>query len=64
MSPSIPILVMAGHADSQNIQGEGTAGEAVDLRQESPMDPSISDELFWNLKVTEEVVKIGKKIGN
>jgi len=30
LSADVPILVMAGHADSQGIAGPGTAGEAVD----------------------------------
>ncbi len=61
VSPTIPILVMAGHADSQGIEGEGTAGEAVGLLGYSPMDPTMSDELFWNLKIRDNVVKIGKQ---
>ncbi len=60
VSSSISILVMAGHADSQDIPGEGTSGEAVALKGLSPMDPSMSDELFWNLKVRDNVVKVGK----
>lgn len=59
----VPILVLAGHADSQNSIGRGTLGEAVSLNGALPMDPYISDELFWNLKVQKEVVKIGKKRG-
>ena len=27
------------------------------------MDPEISDELFWNLKLQESIVKLGKKKG-
>ncbi len=63
VSPSLSILVMAGHADSQGIAGAGTAGAAVDLRGASPMDESMSDELFWNLKIRDAVVEIGKKRG-
>ena len=59
----IQILILAGHADSQGIAGAGTAGEAVDIKKESPMDPSISDELYWNLKIQTAIVKIGKKKG-
>ncbi len=61
--PTIQILVMAGHADSQNILGEGTSGEAVALRGELPMDSNISDELFWNLKVVGALVRLGRKNG-
>ncbi len=60
---SIPILLMAGHADSQNMNGAGTAGEAVDLMGASPMDPTMRDELFWNLWICDEVVKLGRKYG-
>ena len=59
----IPILILAGHADSQGIAGAGTSGEAVDKLGLNPMDPEISDELFWNLKLQESIVKIGKKKG-
>ena len=60
---SLPILVLAGHADSQGIAGAGTAGEAVAIKGKSPMNPKISDELFWNLKVRDAVVRLGKKRG-
>ncbi len=60
---SMSILIMAGHADSQGIAGAGTAGELVDLKGENPMDPQISDELYWNLKVLEFVVKLGREKG-
>ncbi len=63
VSSSIPILVLAGHADSQKIEGAGTSGQAVDLYGHLPMDKNISDELFWNLKVRDAVVRIGKKQG-
>ena len=56
----IPILIMAGHSDSQGISGAGTAGSAVDIYGAEPMDSSMSDELFWNLKVREAVVDLGK----
>ena len=59
----IPILVLAGHADSQGLAGAGTPGEAVDKFGLNPMNPEISDELFWNLKLQESVVRIGKKKG-
>ena len=60
---NIPILILAGHADSQNSGGAGTPGEAVDKFGLNPMNPDISDELFWNLKLQESVVRIGKKEG-
>ena len=60
---SLSILVLAGHADSQGNLGAGTQGEAVSLLGENPMNISISDELFWNLKIQKEVVKIGQKKG-
>tara|TARA_Y100001968_G_scaffold306107_1_gene322628 strand:+ start:912 stop:1682 length:771 start_codon:yes stop_codon:yes gene_type:complete len=60
---NIPILILAGHADSQGIAGAGTRGEAVDKFGLNPMDPEISDELFWNLKLQESIVKLGKKKG-
>ncbi|WP_269621918.1 N-acetylmuramoyl-L-alanine amidase [Prochlorococcus marinus] len=63
VSSSIPILVMAGHADSQGIEGSGTPGEAVGVNGLPPMDNSVSDELFWNLKVMKAVVRLGKKKG-
>ena len=60
---NIPILILAGHADSQGLAGAGTPGEAVDKYGLNPMHPEISDELFWNLKLQESIVKLGKKKG-
>ena len=60
---NIPILILAGHADSQGLAGAGTPGEAVDKFGLNPMHPEISDELFWNLKLQESIVKLGKKNG-
>jgi len=60
---NIPILVLAGHADSQGLAGAGTPGEAVDKFGLNPMQPGISDELFWNLKLQESIVELGKKKG-
>ncbi|WP_413678682.1 N-acetylmuramoyl-L-alanine amidase [Prochlorococcus sp. MIT 0916] len=60
---NIPILILAGHADSQGMAGAGTPGEAVDKFGLNPMNPGISDELFWNLKLQESIVKLGKKSG-
>jgi hypothetical protein len=62
-SPDTPILVMAGHADSQGMEGAGTAGEAVDLLGAAPMDPRMRDELFWNRLVSREVVRLGRERG-
>ena len=59
----IPILILAGHADSQGLAGAGTSGEAVDRYGLNPMDPEISDELFWNLKLQESIVELGKMRG-
>ena len=63
VNKDIPILILAGHADSQGLAGSGTPGEAVDKFGLNPMDPDISDELFWNLKVQESIVRLGKKKG-
>ena len=60
---NIPILILAGHADSQGLAGAGTSGEAVDKFGLDPMDPDISDELFWNLKLQESIVQLGKMKG-
>ena len=59
----IPILILAGHADSQSLFGAGTAGEAVEKFGLNPMDPKMSDELFWNLKLQESIVQLGKMKG-
>mgnify|MGYP001280356375 CR=1 FL=1 len=59
----IPILILAGHADSQGKVGAGTAGEAVDKFDLKPMDLEITDELFWNLKLQESIVNFGKMRG-
>ena len=63
LSRSIPILVMAGHADSQNMHGSGTSGAAVDVYGARPMDPRMRDELFWNLKVRDAIVQQGRERG-
>ncbi len=60
---NIPILILAGHADSQGLAGAGTPGEAVDKFGLNPMHPGISDELFWNLKLQKSIVKLGIKKG-
>jgi hypothetical protein len=56
-----PILVMAGHADSQQIKGAGTPGAAVAINGEPPMEPGITDELYWNIAVAKAVVELGQK---
>jgi len=63
VNKDIPILILAGHADSQSLVGAGTPGEAVDKFDSNPMDPEISDELFWNLKLQESIVQVGKMRG-
>ncbi|MGC6483655.1 MAG: N-acetylmuramoyl-L-alanine amidase [Synechococcus sp.] len=60
---TVSILMLAGHADSQNMVGSGTSGAAVDLRGAQPMDPRMRDELFWNLKVRDAVVQQGRSRG-
>ena len=59
----VPILVMAGHADSQGVGGAGTAGAAVDRFGASPMQPGMRDELYWNLQVARRVVALGLQRG-
>ena len=56
----VAILVLAGHADSQGIEGAGTSGAAVDRRGAAPMDPRMRDELFWNRKIRDAVVRQGQ----
>ena len=60
---STPILVMAGHADSQAMHGAGTPGAAVDLHGAAPMDPRMRDELYWNRLVRDAVVSNGQLRG-
>lgn len=57
----VPILVLAGHADSQGIEGAGTSGAAVDRRGAAPMNPRMRDELFWNRKIRDALVRQGQK---
>ena len=57
----VPILVLAGHADSQGIEGAGTSGAAVDRRGAAPMDPRMRDELFWNRKIRDALVRQGQE---
>lgn len=60
---TIPIVVMAGHADSQKLGSAGTPGYAVDVRKQLPMDSSMRDELYWNLQVQSAVVRLGRERG-
>ncbi len=62
VDPDTPILVLAGHADSQGMNGSGTSGAAV-AAGAPPMYPGISDELYWNMVVAEAVVTLGQQRG-
>ena len=55
----LPIVVMAGHADSQGMSSAGTPGFFVDKQGLDPMEKGIRDELFWNLQVQKSIVKQG-----
>ena len=57
------IVVMAGHADSQNMISAGTPGYAVGVLNAEPMNPNMQDELFWNLEIQKAVVRIGQQKG-
>lgn len=59
----LPLLVMAGHADSQRIRGSGTPGAAVGLGGAAPMETGITDELYWNLRTAQRVVELGRQRG-
>ena len=63
LPPETPILVMAGHADSQNMAGAGTSGEAVGLRGASAMYPGITDELYWAMVIATAVERLGQERG-
>lgn len=63
VSKDLPIVVMAGHADSQAMDGAGTPGYAVDVLKQAPMDARMRDELFWNFKVQDAVVRLGQARG-
>ena len=58
----VAILVMPGHADSQGF-GSGASGAAVAVYGARPMDPSMTDELFWNLATVAAVVRLGQERG-
>ena len=61
VKPDLPIVVMAGHADSQAMASAGTPGFAVDKQRQPPMDPRMRDELYWNLQVQKAVVRLGSE---
>ena len=63
VTPNTPILVMAGHADSQGIAGSGTGGEAVGVLGAAPMMQGITDEHYWNLVVAHAVATLGRERG-
>ena len=63
IAPSTPILVMAGHADSQGIGGSGTSGEAVGVLGAQPMLRGITDEHYWNLVMAHAVATLGRERG-
>ena len=54
---------MAGHADSQAMASAGTPGFAVDVGKQAPMDSRMRDELYWNFKVQDAVVRLGLEEG-
>ena len=60
---TLEILVLAGHADSQGMEGAGTSGAAVDRGGARPMDPRMRDELFWNRLIRDAVVHTGQQRG-
>ncbi len=62
LSQTVPILVLAGHADSQRISS-GTRGYAVAIKGARPMRPGMTDETFWNLATAERIAKLGKQRG-
>ena len=59
----MPILVLAGHADSQRMYGSGTPGRAVDIGGAAPMQAGMTDELYWNLRTAKAVVAEGQRQG-
>ena len=59
----LPIVVMAGHADSQGMASAGTPGFMVDKQGQPPMQQGIRDELYWNLQVQKAIVQQGLNRG-
>lgn len=55
------IVVMPGHADAQcpEVGGSGTSGFAVAGGGAEPMDPTMTDELYWAIRIAKEVVRLG-----
>ena len=62
-SHTVPILVLAGHADSQRMSGSGTNGYAVAIKGARPMHPGMTDETFWNLATAKRIAKLGTQRG-
>ena len=60
LKPDVPILVLAGHADSQHHES-GTNGRATDSGA-NPIDPdmTLTDEAFLNLATAQRIVELGK----
>ena len=63
VKPDLPIVVMAGHADSQGMASAGTPGFMVDKQRQLPMQQGIRDELYWNLQVQKAIVQQGLNRG-
>lgn len=61
--PTVSILVLAGHADSQRMSGSGTNGYAVAVKGEPPMQPGMTDETYWNLRTARRIATLGKERG-
>ena len=62
-SHTVPILLLAGHADSQRMSGAGTSGYAVAVKGARPMQPGMTDETFWNLATAQRIAKLGTQRG-
>ena len=62
LSPTVPILVLAGHVDFQNGDEPGTNGQAV-ADGAKPMQTGMTDEAFWNLLTAERITKLGRQRG-
>lgn len=61
-SHTVPILMLAGHADSQRIS-PGTRGYAVAVNGAPPMQPGMTDETFWNLATARRIAELGTQRG-
>ncbi|MCY4173390.1 MAG: dehydrogenase [Cyanobacteria bacterium MAG CAR3_bin_5] len=59
LSPTVSILVLAGHAD---LQTSGTNGQAV-ADGADPMQPGMTDEAFWNLATAQRIARLGRQRG-